>query len=83
MKHTHESYQRSECCDEDCWSLDSLDLCWGEVVVVDEMLIEDEDGNIVDSWYVFACEGHEDTKAYKRLPEEQGVGGSIPSGPTN
>jgi hypothetical protein len=46
------------CCNCPCPFGSDEEPCWGDVFVVDEDLIYDEDGEIIDSSWVHTCEGH-------------------------
>ena len=48
--------EKAGCCGALCYS--DSEECEGEVDVIDEDAVYDEDGNVEDSYWVHACEFH-------------------------
>lgn len=67
------SYGKKKCCGADCAYLGvGQGTCWGNVDVVDEEL-EYEGGEIVDSYWIHACDGHAETRDGGRYIPEPSV----------
>lgn len=52
------SYNPGACCGASCFAEHDDTPCWGDVEAIDEELVYGDDGEIEDSSWVHACEGH-------------------------
>jgi hypothetical protein len=48
-----ESYNPKACCGDDCFRFDDKEPCWGDVEVIDEIQIAEDDWG-----WIHACQGH-------------------------